>query len=535
MEQLLDKNSLICLTETQNKYLSVNFEENTNCKYSFRNMNDKKGGGIMLIYKNNGNLVVNTEVPSDSKDVLCMIYNFNKFSFTIITVYLDTKDIERNQKITTEINLAIEMMINDIKSNIPLLLIGDFNAHIGIVGKQGINTNGHLVLDMMERHNLILLNADINCDGETTWNRGLQNSAIDFYFCNHEMYEYFESLYIDENKVEYDLSDHNMLEARFKVATRSKKAVYGKEFREYIYLKIDEDNTRNYINEMEKLIENGQNTGRLEDFQKAMKTMSKRTMERKVKKRICTLDKKREEPIWFNSDIKKEISKRRQINKSVRKATNTEEKERLWDLYLKQKKKTQNMVKEAVWKHEEKITANIKKDKENRKLWEHIKCLKGDKAKKKEETKIYDQTGEELKNERLEEELHTFWTAIYQRHTNKIQEIWNAGSKREYENKMMYEEGMNIGIDGDRDEMVLMETQLIEHLDAVMEMPHYIPPMKDCKVSIVELKKQLKKTKEKKSPGPDGIKAELYKILSDSETCMTELTKCYNNIINLGD
>ena len=533
MESLLDKNSLICLTETQNKYLSVNFEQNTGCKYSFRNMTDKKGGGIVLIYKKDGNIAVNTEVTSGSKDVLCMICTFENFSFAIITVYLDTKDVDRNVKLMTEINKAMES-INKIRNNIPLLLVGDFNAHIGIVGKQSVNANGHLVLDMMERHNFILLNADLNCDGEMTWSRGLQSSAIDFYFCNHEMYGHFENLFIDEAKEKFDLSDHHMLEARFKVTTRNKKAVYGNEYKEHTYLKINEENTNIYLNEMEKWIEERQNTGKLEDFQTAMKTISKKVMERKLRKKLCTSAYKKEEPIWFNSEIKKEISKRRQINKSVRKAANAEEKKRLWDLYLKQKWKTQKLVKEAVWKHEEKITANIKNDKDNRKLWEHIRFLKGDITKKKETVEIYNENGEKLESERVEEEMHSFWKEVYQRHENNIQEIWNTENKREYETKMAREENTYFNGIEDEGEIVVMGAQLEEHLDAVMQVPHYIVPMKDYKVTIIELKRQLKKAKEKKSPGPDGIKAELYKVMTDSEKCLTELTKCYNNIIELG-
>ena len=49
-----------------------------------------------------------------------------------------------------------------------LILLGDFNAHVGIVGPQELNRNGRLLLNLMETYSLILLNNNEKCVGEIT-------------------------------------------------------------------------------------------------------------------------------------------------------------------------------------------------------------------------------------------------------------------------------------------------------------------------------------------------------------------------------
>ena len=48
-----------------------------------------------------------------------------------------------------------------------MLMIGDLNGHVGFLGTKAINENGKMVIDWIEKENLILLNGDMNCEG---WN-----------------------------------------------------------------------------------------------------------------------------------------------------------------------------------------------------------------------------------------------------------------------------------------------------------------------------------------------------------------------------
>ena len=111
--------------------------------------------------------------------ILYVTCNFRKYIFALLIVYLDARDVNRNQKIIEK----LENIVKDweIKQT-PVIIVGDFNAHIGIVGNQSVNANGRLILDLLNKFNLVLLNEDEICEGEIAWSRENYKSAIDF-FC----------------------------------------------------------------------------------------------------------------------------------------------------------------------------------------------------------------------------------------------------------------------------------------------------------------------------------------------------------------
>ena len=52
--------------------------------------------------------------------------------------------------------------------------MGDFNAHVGIIGYQELNYNEKIGLDIMTENNVIMLNDADKCKGTYTWSRGLE-------------------------------------------------------------------------------------------------------------------------------------------------------------------------------------------------------------------------------------------------------------------------------------------------------------------------------------------------------------------------
>ena len=49
--------------------------------------------------------------------------------------------------------------------------MGDFNAHVEIIGEQELHYNGKTVLDIMTENNMMMLNNTNNCKGTYTWSR----------------------------------------------------------------------------------------------------------------------------------------------------------------------------------------------------------------------------------------------------------------------------------------------------------------------------------------------------------------------------
>ena len=77
---------------------------------------------------------------------------------------MDVVSEERNIKIKKELDDILENCVDEDN----VVVLGDFNGHLGFIGPQEINSIGRYVLEIMERYNLILLNGDDQCNGEIT-------------------------------------------------------------------------------------------------------------------------------------------------------------------------------------------------------------------------------------------------------------------------------------------------------------------------------------------------------------------------------
>ena len=207
--------------------------------HSFRKEGDKKGEGLsILMRESKGKKIENLEARHS--DVLHVRCTMGGFSFDIVLVYLASDDGEREMM---SIEVEIVRILNNISlKEIPYVLLGDFNSHLGFIGPQPVDGSGNRVLNWMIAFNLILLNGDINCTGEITWSsRGLV-SAIDFIFVNNVMYEKFRNMVIDEDKERFDLSDHNLLNAYFNISMKT--PFYSNKKKEIFYYKFTEENER---------------------------------------------------------------------------------------------------------------------------------------------------------------------------------------------------------------------------------------------------------------------------------------------------
>ena len=83
--------------------------------------------------------------------------------------------------------------------------------------------------------------------------------------------------------------------------------------------------------------------------------------------------------------------------------------------------------------YKDKKTKEIRENKNpGSKLWENINMLKGKETHKKEEIEIY-REGKKLSPKETEEEITRYWKSIYNKNENRMQTVWNAEKKAEYE------------------------------------------------------------------------------------------------------
>ena len=86
LENLFGNKDILCLTETQQKLEKNNFSKNVKYVTSMRDVKEKKGGGLMILYKN-GNILMK-KIETIHKDILiiqCKIYGLE---LRMILIYM---------------------------------------------------------------------------------------------------------------------------------------------------------------------------------------------------------------------------------------------------------------------------------------------------------------------------------------------------------------------------------------------------------------------------------------------------------------
>ena len=191
-------------------------------------------------------------------------------------------------------------------------MLGDFNGHLGVIGKQSINLTGRKVLELIDNFNLSLLNLDNKCKGEITWRRDNWSSAIDFAMCNELAYKDFYNMFIDEEREELDLSDHNLIVLNLECNTKYMRKIYRNII--IIYNKKSEKDILEYVREVESKLDMDKLS--IEDMNEVIRNAKDKCL--KVEYRRKVREDGVKEPKWMNRDIKKSIAKRRVINKKRR-------------------------------------------------------------------------------------------------------------------------------------------------------------------------------------------------------------------------
>ena len=299
--------------------------------------------------------------------------------FQIILVYMSVDNTLQNKTIMKE----IESIIEDTHES--YMVLGDFNGHLGFLGPHPMNKNGELLYKLVDKHNLIWLNGHPECTGEITWEQKDMRSVIDYILVNNKMHDNFINLKIDDNKEIFDLSDHNLLTATFYKNNGHQKKFAKKKCKEITYMKITDDSKKKFIRNIHQNIDEDTTT---EEYEALVMNTRDRYLMKTIRTKMVKHNENETEKIWFNKDIEQAIKLRKLYNRQRRNELDQARYEELSNLYMKQKKQVQTMVKLEVTKHEKKLTKDIKQDKSNKKLWDVINTLQG-KMKHEAKKKIF--------------------------------------------------------------------------------------------------------------------------------------------------
>ena len=152
-----------------------------------------------MIVFNNDSIEIE-KLETQQKDILytkCQIFNLE---LKILLAYFSAGNSEEDKQRDSLIRKECEKLIQNCTDSEKLIVLGDFNGHIGFIGQQKIDRKGEMVIDWMNDFNLILINGNERCVGHHTWSRENQKSTIDFALMNNEAYKIFQKMKIDEEK-----------------------------------------------------------------------------------------------------------------------------------------------------------------------------------------------------------------------------------------------------------------------------------------------------------------------------------------------
>ena len=220
------------------------------------------------------------------------------------------------------------------------------------------------------------------------------------------------------------------------------------------------------------------------------------------------------EPVWMTKDIKREIAKRRQINKKKRKEVNPNILLKLTEEYFKQKYLVQSLMCEAISKYEINATQKILNDSnKNKKLWIYIDLLRNKNRDK--EIDMYDAEGNKVAREDRKDIVEDYWIPLYQKLVNNVRK-YNDEAKHDYLMKFynnsvdtgsfVKELDISMGYVQPVYEEILIPKELVEHVDCAIKIIKTNPSMDfTIKVEIADVRKQNIKIQNGKKPGPDNI------------------------------
>ena len=181
---------------------------------------------------------------NEEAEVLTVQLEINHFKIRILNGYGPQEDDSLQNKLSFW--MALDQEVLAAKSENCLVLIQmDANAKVGrkIIDKDPnslTDNNGQKLLELCSRHELAILNADARCRGTITRyrvsKRSEEKSILDYMLVCKELYQYFESMVIDEERnltlTKYIAnkttkksvpSDHNPMFARFNIKYRKNR------------------------------------------------------------------------------------------------------------------------------------------------------------------------------------------------------------------------------------------------------------------------------------------------------------------------
>lgn len=261
--------------------------------------------------------------------------------------------------------------INELGGGCEIIILGDMNAHIEDMDGYTDST-GSMMLDMCERHDLVVCNSTEKCEGHITWEVGSLQSTIDYALMSHRMHDRLKVMNIDEYGSRSLGSDHKRIKVSFgremKVGRRQDEQPGGIFYSEK-QLEIATQQIEEVISENAETEWTYANlTGLFELALAKVRVRPKGNRRRKPKS-------------WWDEEVKKAIEKRQEASREHRYSKQRGEPEadidRKWDNFLNSRREASHLINEKIRRKGTQWLSEVnKKDrKAAKKFWKHLNSL----------------------------------------------------------------------------------------------------------------------------------------------------------------
>ena len=123
------------------------------------------------------------------------------------------------------------------------------------------------------------------------------------------------------------------------------------------------------------------------------------------------------------------------------------------------------------------------------------------------------------------------WNKIYKKEENLIHQVWNEEIRNDYE---MERNAGTFNIDVG-DEVITIPINLREHYDMAFGITEVIENMDELNIKQDKVLNVIRKMKNKKCPGPDKMKIEIYKEITKDLDILKLMTKTFNKLLEEGN
>ena len=349
-----------------------------------------------------------------------------------------------------------------------VLVVGDMNGHIGLLGER-INANGSMLREACEEESLEILNETV-AEGKVTWCRREQQSTVDYVLANEHARKKVMSVFIDEEREFSVNTDHNLLLVRYECGMVERKRMNQR----CAKWKLRSGNWMAYKEKLRDInLECLDNINDLNnELVQKVKKVAVEVVGRVKGKHVG----KKAQNTWWSEDIQKARKERKVRNKRCRKLRKELERgqdvsveyQAAWNEYIAQQKRVKVLIRKARVNDENmKLEELRRKGEEGGKEWYRFMQGKG-----REELSVEEIV---VKKQRVQGKVEI---------GNAVKEFWEEIG------------GMN-------------EPEVNTDINVLLR--EYDMSCLDCDITRVEVEQVVKKLKNGKAAGMDEIPYEMYK------------------------